>query len=174
MRDPRWDQIFIPGGKGGIPPPKVGSRHSHLGSWMGLPGSRLYPAWHFTWDNTGLCLWWNAVYQLTCDSCNQQYIESTTCFIHNPVKEHLNNNKNSSIKKHIYSPQKKDYKGIDVKTIMSKKLIPRKNVVNLQTFYFSSLSHRPLFSTFRGPLSADGPSLEPCVQFSVYLYSFHT
>ena len=23
MRDPRWDQIFIPGGKGGIPPPKV-------------------------------------------------------------------------------------------------------------------------------------------------------
>ena len=103
---------------------KVGSRHSHLGSWMGLPGSRLYPAWHFTWDNTGLCLWWNAVYQLTCDSCNQQYIESTTCFIHNPVKEHLNNNKNSSIKKHIYSPQKKDYKGIDVKTIMSKKTTP--------------------------------------------------
>ena len=124
MRDPRWDQIFIPGGKGGIPPPKVGSRHSHLESWMGLPGSRLYPAWHFTWDNTGLCLWWNAVYQLTCDSCNQQYIESTTCFIHNPVKEHLNNNKNSSIKKHIYSPQKKDYKGIDVKTIMSKKTTP--------------------------------------------------
>ena len=31
MRDPRWDQIFIPGGKGGIPPPKAGSRHSHLG-----------------------------------------------------------------------------------------------------------------------------------------------
>ena len=49
MRDPRWDQIFIPGGKGGIPPPRAGSRHSHLGSWVGLPGSRLYPAWHFTW-----------------------------------------------------------------------------------------------------------------------------
>ena len=49
MRDPRWDQIFIPGGKGGIPPPKAGSRHSHLGSWVGLPGSRLYPTWHFTW-----------------------------------------------------------------------------------------------------------------------------
>ena len=45
----RWDQIFIPGGKGGIPLPKVGSRHSHLGSWAGLLGSHLYPAWHFTW-----------------------------------------------------------------------------------------------------------------------------
>ena len=50
MRDPRWDQIFIPGGKGGIPPPKAGSRHSHLGSWVGLPGSHLYPTWHFTWE----------------------------------------------------------------------------------------------------------------------------
>ena len=98
------------------------------------------------------------------------------------------------MKKHIYSPQKKKFKGIDVKTFMSKKttpliyafmkhftlenaslhLIPRKNVVNLQTFYLSSFFHRPLFSTFRGPLSADGPSLEPCVQFTVYLYSFHT
>ena len=45
----RWDQIFIPGGKGGIPLPKVGSCHSHLGSWAGLLGSHLYPAWHFTW-----------------------------------------------------------------------------------------------------------------------------
>ena len=48
MQDPRWDQIFIPGGKGGIPLPKVGSRHS-LGSWVGLPGSHLYPASQFTW-----------------------------------------------------------------------------------------------------------------------------
>ena len=29
------------------------------------------------------------------------------------------NNKNSSVKKHIYSCQNKDYKGIDVKIIMS-------------------------------------------------------
>ena len=39
----------MPGGKGGIPPPKAGSCHSHLGSWVGLHGSRLYLAWHFTW-----------------------------------------------------------------------------------------------------------------------------
>ena len=52
MRDPGWDQIFIPGGKGGIPPPKAGSRHSHLGSHVGLAGSRTYPACHFTWVPT--------------------------------------------------------------------------------------------------------------------------
>ena len=34
------------------------------------------------------------------------------------VREHLNN-ENSSVKKHIYSCQNKDYKGIDVKIIMS-------------------------------------------------------
>ena len=51
-----------------------------------------------------------AVYQLTCSSCDQQYIGSTTRFIHDRVKEHLNN-KNSSVKK--------DYKGIEVKIIMS-------------------------------------------------------
>ena len=42
MRDPRWDQIFIPGGKGGIPPPKAGSRPGILGGIAGiLPISRL-------------------------------------------------------------------------------------------------------------------------------------
>ena len=60
----------------------------------------------------------NAVYQLTCNSCDQQYIGNTTGFIHDRVREHLNN-KNSSVKKHIYSCQNKDYKGIDVKIIMS-------------------------------------------------------
>ena len=44
---------------------------------------------------------------------------STTRFIHDRVREHLNN-ENSSVKKHIYSCQNKDYKGIDVKIIMSK------------------------------------------------------
>ena len=43
---------------------------------------------------------------------------STTRFIHDRVREHLNN-ENSSVKKHIYSCQNKDYKGIDVKIIMS-------------------------------------------------------
>ena len=33
------------------------------------------------------------------------------------VREHLNN-ENSSVKKHIYSCQNKDYKGIDVKIII--------------------------------------------------------
>ena len=69
-------------------------------------------------SNTGLCLRRNAVYQLTCNSCDQQYIRSTTRFIHDRVREHLNN-ENSSVKKHIYSCQNIDCKGIDVKVIMS-------------------------------------------------------
>ena len=68
--------------------------------------------------NTGLCLRRNAVYQLTCNSCDQQYTRSTTRFIHDRVREHLNN-ENSPVKKHIYSCQNKYYKGIDVKIIMS-------------------------------------------------------
>ena len=69
-------------------------------------------------SNTRLCLRRNAVYQLTCNSCDQQYIGSTTRVIHDRVREHLNN-ENSSVKKHIYSWQNKEYKGIDVKIIMS-------------------------------------------------------
>ena len=42
---------------------------------------------------------------------------STTRFIHDRVREHLNN-ENSSVKKYIYSCQNKDYKGIDVKIII--------------------------------------------------------
>ena len=57
-------------------------------------------------SNTGLhvCLRRNEVYQLTCNSCDQQYIGSTTRFIHDRVREHINN-ENSSVKKHIYSCQ---------------------------------------------------------------------
>ena len=58
------------------------------------------------------------MYQLTCSSCDPQYIGSTTRFIHDRVKEHLNN-KNSSVKKQIYPWQNKDYKDIEVKIIMS-------------------------------------------------------
>ena len=68
--------------------------------------------------NTGLCLRRNAVYQLTCNSCDQQYIGSTTGFIHDRVREHLNND-NSSVKKHISSCQNNDHKGINIKIIMS-------------------------------------------------------
>ena len=58
------------------------------------------------------------MYQLTCNSCDQQYIGSTRRFIHDRVKEHINN-EYSSEKKHIYSCQNKNYKGIEVKIIMS-------------------------------------------------------
>ena len=68
--------------------------------------------------NTGLCLRRNAVYQLTCNSCDQQYIGSTTRFIHDRVREHLNND-NSSVKKHNSSCQNNDHKGINMKIIMS-------------------------------------------------------
>ena len=71
--------------------------------------------------NTGLCLRsLHAVHQLTCNSCDQQYISSTTRFIHDRVREHINND-NSSVKKkkHISSCQNNDYKGINIKIIMS-------------------------------------------------------
>ena len=42
----------------------------------------------------------NVVYQITCNNCNQHYMESTTRFIHDRVREHLNND-NSSVKKRI-------------------------------------------------------------------------
>ena len=58
------------------------------------------------------------MYQLTRNSCDQQYIGNTTRFIHDRVREHINK-ENSSVKKHIYSWQIKEYKGIDVKIIMS-------------------------------------------------------
>ena len=58
-------------------------------------------------SNTGLCLRRNAVYQLTCNSCDQQYTGSTTIFIHDRVKEHLNN-ENSSVKKtYLFLPEQR-------------------------------------------------------------------
>ena len=47
-----------------------------------------------------------------------------------------------------------------------------KNVLNSQTLYFSILSYRPFFSAFKGPLSEDGLSLEPCVPFTVISIAF--
>ena len=52
------------------------------------------------------------------NSCDQQYIGSRARFIHDRVREHINN-EIPSVKKHIFSCQNKDYKGIDVKIIMS-------------------------------------------------------
>ena len=51
-------------------------------------------------SDTRLCLLRNAVYQIMCNNCNQHYIGSTTRFIHDRVREHLNND-NSSVKKHL-------------------------------------------------------------------------
>ena len=58
------------------------------------------------------------MYQLTRNSCDQQYICSTTRFIHDRVKEHLNN-ENSSVKKtYLFLPEQR-LSGIEVKIIMS-------------------------------------------------------
>ena len=68
-------------------------------------------------SGTKLCLLRNAVYQITCNNCNQHYIGSTTRFIHDRVREHLNND-NSPVKKHLSQSQNKVYKGIDIKSIV--------------------------------------------------------
>ena len=104
------------------------------------------------------------MYRLACNSCNQQYIGSTTRFILDRVKEHLNN-ENSSVKKNIYSCKNKDHKDIDVKIIMKENdpadlrlfeafytestslhSILEKNVVNSQTFHFSISFSRPFLT----------------------------
>ena len=67
-------------------------------------------------SGTKLCLLRNAVYQIRCNNCNQHYIGSTTRFIHDRMREHLNNN--SSVKKHLSQWQNKVYKGIKIKSIV--------------------------------------------------------
>jgi len=67
-------------------------------------------------SSTKLCLLGNTVYQITCNNCNQYYIGSTTPFIHDCVREHLNND--NSVKKHISKCQNKVHKGIEIKTIV--------------------------------------------------------
>ena len=47
-------------------------------------------------SGTKLCLTRDAVYQITCSNCNQHYIGSTTRFIHDRMRKHLNND-NSSV-----------------------------------------------------------------------------
>ena len=55
--------------------------------------------------------------QITCNNCNQHYIGSTTRFIHDRVREHLNND-NYSVKKHLSKSQNNVYKGIEIKSIV--------------------------------------------------------
>ena len=71
-------------------------------------------------SNTNLCLLRNVVYQIICNNCNQHYIGSTTRYVHDRVREHLNND-SSSVKKHISKCQNKVHKGIGIKTIALEK-----------------------------------------------------
>ena len=68
-------------------------------------------------SSTKLCLLRHAVYQIMCNNCNQHYIRNTTRFIHNRLREHLNND-NSSVKKHLSQCQNKVYKGFEIKSIV--------------------------------------------------------
>ena len=59
-------------------------------------------------SKTKLCLLRNAVYQITCNNCNQHYIGSTTRFIHDRVKEHLNSENSSVCKEtHLHMPKQR-------------------------------------------------------------------
>ena len=103
-------------------------------------------------SSTPSCVYRDAVYQITCKNCNQHYIGSTTCFIHDHVKEHLKS-ENSSINKHITICQNKDYRGIEVKIIVLDNA-----PVNLR-----------LFKSFY--LRKSKPTLdsqEECIKFSSY------
>ena len=81
---------------------------------------------------TNLCLWKNAIYQITCINCNQLYIGRTIHFLHDCIREHLSN-KNSSVKKHI---SKDHLKGIEIKTI-----IQENDPTNLRIFYIRNTSY---------------------------------
>ena len=137
-------------------------------------------------SNTNLCLLRNVVYQITCNNCNQHYIGSTTRFVHDRVREHLNND-SSSVKKHISKCQNKVHKGIEIKTIAlekdrqiydySKRTIfentnlpstPGKNAANSRIFYFNNY-----FNTSRDSSYFDTRSLVhsiPFIHFYSYLY----
>ena len=90
-------------------------------------------------SGTKLCLLRNAVYQITCNNCNQHYIGSTIRFIHDRVREHLNND-NSSVKKHLSQCQNKVYKGIEIKSIVLKN--DPANLRLLEAFYIREYNER--------------------------------
>ena len=88
-------------------------------------------------SGTRLCLLRNAVYQITCNNCNQHCIGSTTSLIHDRVREHLNNN--SSVKKNPSKCQNEVYKGIEIKSIVLKN-----DPANLRLFEaFYIRNHKP-------------------------------
>ena len=99
-------------------------------------------------SNTKLCF---AVHQITCNNCKQQCIGSTTRFIHDRIRIHLNN-ENSSVKKHISSFQNKDYKGIEIKTIVHEN--DPANLRLFEAFYIRKYK----------------PALDSCEQFSEFAH----
>ena len=105
-------------------------------------------------SDTRLCLLRNAVYQITCKNCNQHYIGSTTRFIHDRVREHLNND-NSSVKKHLSKCQNKVHKGIEIKSI-----VLENDPANLRLFEaFYIRNHKPTIN-----------SREECSEFADLLF----
>ena len=93
-------------------------------------------------SSTKSCLLRNAVYQITCNNCNQRYIGSTTRFIHDHVREHLNSD-NSSVKKHLSKCQNKVHKGIEIKTI-----VVENDPANLRLFEaFSIRNYKPTINS---------------------------
>ena len=93
-------------------------------------------------SGTKLCLLRNAVYQITCNNCNQHYIGSTTRIIHDRVREHLNND-NSPVKKHLSQCQKKVYKGIEIKSIVMEN--DPANLQLLEAFYIRK--YKPIINS---------------------------
>ena len=123
-----------------------------------------------------------AIFFLT-EDCNQHYMASTTRFIHDRVREHLNND-NSSVKIHTSKCQNKVYKGIEVKTIVlendaqiydcSKRFTfetanlpstPERNAANLRTFYSNNY-----FNISRDSLCFGTRPLDHTIRFYSYLY----
>ena len=109
-------------------------------------------------SNTGLCLRKNAVYQLACNSCDQQYIGSTTCFIHDRALENISIMKTPLLKNISIPARTKTIKVLTSRLLWAKTTpliyasvkhftlesaslhsFPEKNVLNSQTFYFSNL-----------------------------------
>ena len=105
-------------------------------------------------SSTKLCLLRIAVYQITCNNCSQQYIGSTTRFIHDRVREHLNND-NSSVKKHLFKCQNEVHKGIEIKTI-----VVENDPANLRLFEaFYIRNYKPTVN-----------SREECSEFADHLF----
>ena len=84
---------------------------------------------------------------------------STTRFIHDRVREHLNN-ENSSVKKHISQCQNGDYKGIEIKGIEIKSIGRENDPANLrllEAFYIKK--YKPTLN-----------SREECSEFADLLF----